>query len=100
MAVKRITLRVPPELHQRLVEIGNRQDRSLNHVAVEALESYAEQQQEKPARFPLKELSDLIAPAVAAAGITEEELMAHVKEVRHQIWEERYKQAVEAIRSQ
>lgn len=40
-------------------------------------------------RFPLKELSDMLAPAAQAKGLTEEELMRHVREVRRRICQER-----------
>ena len=48
-------------------------------------------------RFPLKELSDLLTPAAQAKGLTEEDLMQNMREVRRCIWEERYRQMVEAL---
>jgi hypothetical protein len=48
-------------------------------------------------RYPLKELSDLLAPAAQAKGLTEEELMRHVKEARRRIWQERYQGMIEAF---
>ncbi len=42
------------------------------------------------ARFPLKELSELLAPAAQAEGLTEEELLEEVRAVRRKIYEERY----------
>jgi hypothetical protein len=48
-------------------------------------------------RFPLKELSDLLTPAAQAKGLTEEDLMQNMREVRRCIWEKRYRQMVEAL---
>lgn len=42
------------------------------------------------AKFPLKELSDLLAPVAQAQGVSEEELMKEVKAVRRELYEERY----------
>jgi predicted DNA-binding protein len=42
------------------------------------------------ARFPLKELSELLAPAVQAQGLSEEELLEEVRAIRQRIYEERY----------
>lgn len=42
------------------------------------------------ARFPLKELSELLAPAAQAQGLSEEELMEEVKAVRRELYKERY----------
>lgn len=42
------------------------------------------------ARFPLKELSALLAPAAQAQGLSEEELLEEVKAVRRELYEERY----------
>lgn len=78
--IRRITLRVSSELHQELTEAAAERDISLNHLAVEALTRYLVQEEE---RFPLKELSDLLAPAAQAKGLSEEEMMRHVKEVRY-----------------
>jgi hypothetical protein len=95
MAIKRITIRVPFELHQQLIEIGAEQDKSLNTVAVEALEKYAE----KAGQLPLQKMSDLLAPAAEAANISEEELLEHARQVRQRIWQERYQKAVQAVKS-
>jgi len=59
------------------------------------LETYLVQEK---GRFPLKELSDMLAPAAQAKGLTEEELMRHVREARRRIWQERYQQVIEAAR--
>jgi hypothetical protein len=49
-------------------------------------------------RFPLKELSNLLTLAAQAKGLTKEDLMQYVREARRRIWEERYRQMVEALR--
>jgi len=99
MQVKRITIRVPPELHRRLRELAADRSVSLNTLAVEALQAYAETQAIGGERFPLKELSALLAPAAEAAELTEEELLHYVRQVRRRIWEERYEKAVRALSS-
>ncbi len=93
-SIRRITLRVPSQLHQALAQAATERHVSLNRLAVEALERYVLQERK---RFPLKELSDLLAPAAQAKGLTEEELMRHVKEARRRIWKERYQGMVEAF---
>jgi hypothetical protein len=57
---------------------------------------YVVQEQE---RFPLKELSALLAPAAQTKGLTEEEMIRHVKEARRRIWQERYREMVEVSRN-
>lgn len=107
---RRITLRVPPQLYQALTQAAVERDVSLNHLAVEALELYLVQEKElalsrspersegeAKGRFPLQELSDLLAPAAQARGLTEEEMMRHVKEARRRIWYERYREMVEGL---
>ncbi|MCP4419777.1 MAG: toxin-antitoxin system HicB family antitoxin [Chloroflexi bacterium] len=89
---KRITIRVSPELHKQLVQIGTDQEKSLNTLAVEALEYYAIQ----AGRFPLQKLSDILAPAAEAGEISEEELLEHARSVRQRIWKERYEKSVHA----
>lgn len=93
--IRRITLRVPSQLHQALTQVAVERDVSLNRLAVEALEQYVVQEKR---RFPLQELSALLAPAAQTKGLTEEEMMRHVKEVRRRIWQERYRETVEASR--
>lgn len=95
MAVKRITIRVTPELHRQLVSISGEQDKSLNTLAVEALESYTKQS----GRLPLQQLSDMLSPAAEAGDISEAELLEHARTVRQRIWQERYEAAVHAIES-
>jgi len=93
--IRRITLRVPSQLHREFSQAASERYLSLNQLAVQALETYLVQEK---GRFPLKELSDMLAPAAQAKGLTEEELMRHVREARRRIWQERYHQAVEAAR--
>ena len=93
--IKRVTLRVPSQLHQALTQTAAERDMSLNRLAIEALELYVVQEKR---RFPLRELGDLLVPAALAKGLTEEEMMRHVKEARRRIWQERYREAVEASR--
>lgn len=94
MQVKRITIRVPPDLHWRLTQAAANRSVSLNTLAVEALEAYAEGMAADEERFPLRQLSALLAPAAEAADLTEEELLAYARQVRRRIWEERYQKAV------
>ncbi|HIQ05346.1 MAG TPA: toxin-antitoxin system HicB family antitoxin [Anaerolineae bacterium] len=96
MQVKRITIRVPPELHQQLSRLAASQSVSLNTLAVEALEAYAETLVAGRGRFPLRELSALLAPAAEAADLTEEELLHYARLVRRRIWRERYERAVQS----
>lgn len=90
MMVKRITVRVSPELHQQLVELGDKQLKSLNTLAVEALQAYAAQGAAETTQFPLQELQELLTPAAEAAHLTEEELFSHAREIRRRIWQEMY----------
>jgi len=94
MQVKRITIRVPPELHQQLSRLAASQSVSLNTLAVEALEAYAATLAAGRERFPLRELSALLAPAAEAADLTEEELLHYARLVRRRIWQDRYERAI------
>ena len=94
--IRRITLRVPSQLHQALIQAAAERDLSLNRLAVEALELYVIQEK---GRLPLRELSDLLAPVAQTRGQTEEEMMRHVKEARRRIWQERYREMVDASRN-
>jgi len=96
MQVKRITIRVPQELHQQLSRLAAGQSVSLNTLAVEALEAYAEALAAGQRRFPLRELSALLAPAAEAADLTEAELLHYARQVRRRIWQERYEKAVQS----
>lgn len=93
MDVKRITVRVSPDLHGRLGELASDRSVSLNTLVVEALETYAEAAAADHEQFPLRQLAALLAPAAEAADLTEEELLSHAREVRRRIWKERYQQA-------
>ncbi len=93
MGVTRITIRVSPELHGRLGELAAGRSVSLNTLAVEALEAYAESAAAASGHFPLKQLAALLAPAAEAADLTEEELLGHARRMRRRIWEERYRKA-------
>lgn len=94
MQVRRITIRVSPDLHSKLNSLAVRQAISLNTLTVEALEKFAQTQVEPPERLPLQELSVLLAPAAEAADLSEEELLQHARAVRRRIWQERYAQTV------
>jgi predicted transcriptional regulator len=95
MEVKRITIRVPRVLHEQLHKAADESDISLNTLAVRALEAYVEGGPTDRERFPVRELSALLAPAAEAAELTEEELNRHIREVRRRIWQERYENAVQ-----
>ncbi len=94
--VRRITIRVAPELHNQLNLLADDQSVSLNSLAVDALETYVKTHDKRAKQLPLQELSILLAPAAEAADLTEEELLRHAREVRKRIWQERYEKAVHA----
>lgn len=98
MAVKRITVRVSPELHERVVQAAAERQISLNQFVAEALEAFARQQDSKAGLWKLRELSALLAPAAEARNLTEKELLRHVREVRRSIWKERYQEAMSAVK--
>ena len=100
MEVRRITVRVPPELHKRLSSLARERSVSLNTLASEALEDYVESEVAGQGRLPLKQLSALLAPVAEAASLSEEELLDQAREVRHRIWRERYEQAVRSLSEQ
>ncbi|MFQ5794354.1 MAG: hypothetical protein ACE5JP_04815 [Candidatus Bipolaricaulia bacterium] len=62
--------------------------RMLLHVSLVNLEELKSARQ--AGRFPLSLLSELLAPAVRAKGLTEEDLQRSVKAARKQLREERY----------
>ena len=95
-AVKRMTIRLSPELHRQLCQAADDEAVSLNTLAIQALETYVQTHRADQGRFPLRELSALLAPAAQAAELSEEELLRHARQVRRRIWEERYEQAVQA----
>ena len=96
MLVRRITVRVSPELHGKLSLWAARRSISLNTLTVEALEKYAQAQAEPQERLPLQELSAFLAPAAEAADLSEEELLQHARAGRRRIWQDRYEQTVRA----
>lgn len=100
MQVKRITIRVPPELHQQLNRLASSRSVSLNTLAVEALAAYAEALAAGRERFPLRQLSALLAPAAEAADLTEEELLHYARQIRRRIWQERYEKTVRSLSDQ
>jgi predicted transcriptional regulator len=98
--VKRITVRVTPELHSRLNRLATDREVSLNTLAINALETYSHAGKPLPERLPLQELSALLAPAAEAIDLTEEDLLRHAREVRKRIWRERYEQEVRSANEQ
>jgi|GEM_PF-1665149 len=98
--VKRITIRVPPALHQQLHQVARDRAIPLNTLAVRALEAYVKSPSADQERLPLKELSALLAPAAEAAEITEEELLHHARQVRRRIWQERYEKTIQTLTEQ
>ena len=96
MLVRRITIRVSPDLHGKLGLLAARRSISLNTLTVEALEKYAQAQAEPQERLPLQELSAYLAPAAEAADLSEEELLQHARAGRRRIWQDRYEQTVRA----
>ena len=98
--VKRITIRVPPALHRQLHQTAADQSVSLNTLAVRALETYVEETSGGRERLPRRELSAVLAPAAAAAELTEEELLHYARQVRRRIWQERYEKTVQALIAQ
>lgn len=96
MTIKRITIRVPDTLHGRLEACAGAENVSLNTLATRALEAYAQAHGDRPGHWPLAELSTLLAPAAAADNIDEAELLGFARQVRQQIWRERYADVVRA----
>ncbi|MBI4483907.1 MAG: toxin-antitoxin system HicB family antitoxin [Acidobacteria bacterium] len=98
MAVKRVTVRVSRELHRRITQAAAKRHVSLNQFVTEALDASAGQHESSPlSPDKLRELSALLAPAAEAKGLSEEELLRHLREVRQRIWKERYQEAVRAV---
>lgn len=95
MSVKRITIRVSPSLHDRARQAAAKHKQSLNEFAARALEDSITRE---PARHsPLDDLSALLAPAAQAQKLTEDEVLAHLHEVRRKLWQERYRRVVEDV---
>ena len=93
MTVKRITVRVSPELPEQVSQAAERYQVSLNQFVVQALEVSLQRREAEAGRWPMRELSALLSPAAEASGLTEEELLRHMRQVRRRIWEERYQVA-------
>ncbi len=89
--IRRITLRVPDQLHEALAQAADEREVSLNQLAVEALAHFLVHER---GRYPLKELSVLLAPAARSKKLDEQALSRRVKEARRRIWRERYKDLV------
>jgi predicted transcriptional regulator len=97
MEIKRITIRVSPELHGQLSQLAADRSVSLNRLAEEALASYVEGSAADQERFPLRQLSAVLAPAAEASKLSEEELLRYSREVRRRIWQERYESRVQSL---
>lgn len=89
-----LTVRLVPEDLERLREVAEELGigpavlaRILIRQGLKSL-SYSSSQAQR--RFPLRELSELLAPAAQAQGLSEEELMEEVKAVRRELYKERY----------
>lgn len=95
-SVRRITIRVPGQLHRALSRVASKSELSLNQLAVEAFEEYLNSQAAQ-GKFPLAELNRLLAPAARARKLRESDAVRHAKEARRRIWEERYRPAVEQV---
>lgn len=100
MSVKRITVRVSPELHERATEVATQHQKSLNQFVAEAIEVYIHRKEAEAGQWPLGELSALLAPAAEAKDLSEGELLRRVREVRRHIWEERYQETARAVESE
>ena len=97
MAVKRITIRVSPSLHDRARQAASKRQESLNEFAVRALEDAITREPASASHSLLDDLSALLAPAAQAQEITEDEMLAHLHDVRRKLWQERYRQVVEDV---
>lgn len=96
-SVRRVTIRVPKRLHRALARVAAASDVSLNQLAVDAFEEYLSSQAAQ-GKFPLEELSALLAPAARAKNLHESDVTRHIKEARRRIWKERYQPAMEQVR--
>lgn len=98
MAEKRITIRVSPKLHKQVAQAAAKRKVSLNQFISEALEASTRHQEPTVGPWRLRELSALLAPAAEARGLTEDELLRHVRAVRRSIWKERYQEVAQAVK--
>ncbi|MBM4429939.1 MAG: toxin-antitoxin system HicB family antitoxin [Chloroflexi bacterium] len=97
MQVKRITIRVSPELHGQLSQLAADRSVSLNRLAEEALETIVGVSAAGEQRLPLKQLCALLAPAAQASKLSEEEVLYHAREVRRRIWREWYTKSLRVL---
>lgn len=98
MAVRRITVRVSPNLHKRVARAARMRRVSLNQFVAEALEASAQRPESTAGLSKLRELSALLAPAAEATALSEKELLRHARDIRRTIWKERYQEAIQAIK--
>lgn len=96
-SVRRVTIRMPKRLHRALSRVAAESDVSLNQLAVDAFEEYLNGQAAQ-GKFPLEELSALLAPAARAKNLQESDVARHSKEARRRVWKERYQPALEQVR--
>jgi len=96
-SVRRVTIRMPKQLHRALSRVAAESDVSLNQLAVEAFHEYLNGQATQ-GKFPIAELSRLLAPSARARNLRESDVARHVKEARRRVWKERYQPAVAPIR--
>lgn len=89
--MRRITVRVPRQLHQMLAHMAKKSQTSLNRIAVEALQTHVTNEQQ---RDSVKELSDILAPVADTTGLSEADVLRHVREARRRIWHERYRELI------
>jgi HicB-like protein involved in pilus formation len=97
MSVKRVTIRVSPNLHRQVAQTAAEHALSLNEFIVKALEAYLQQLDAPKSPWPLPDLSALLTPAAETQGITEDDVLTHLRETRRRIWEERYRQTVQQL---
>jgi len=100
MTLKRITVRVSPELHAQASQTAAQCRVSLNQLVIEALQAYIRRREGEAGRWPLRELSALLAPAAEASDLTEQELLRQVRQVRRRIWQERYQATAQAMETE
>ena len=96
-SIRRVTIRVPSQLHRALSRVASASDVSLNRLAGDAFEEYLSSQAAQ-GKFPLEELSALLAPAARAKNLHENDVARHIKEARRHIWKERYQPAIAQVR--
>lgn len=90
-----LSVRLNEEDHQKLAALAEDLDvgpsvlaRMLLHASLTTLEQL--QAARRAGRLPLTLLSELLAPAAHAKGLTEADLQRSVKTARKKLWKERY----------